>query len=276
MTATTTHRAPSYRPAPATTHNAMQRLEAAYRLAKVDPPTRSTEVLAAVNEHPTAASVARDLAAEAIAAPDPGPWIEDALPRIQRAQAADALRAALREHHAAAARAAHPRMVATATEAVADAFSATVAQLAKAAGKLPDGPDPLDLEAVVALDATREHKSALAALSDLATFAGVHDPYLSGDTAPRVAALLPVVDVPQVPQEIRTGLGEGTTNPDAERDNVRAMFRRAERYGADAALIALARGEFGKRLRINLARDGAELVKRTERARIAHTYRTAG
>ncbi|MCO6728874.1 hypothetical protein, partial [Streptomyces sp. CHA16] len=73
----------------------LEHITRAYVLAKIEPPTQAVAILAAANAEPTAGQVAAELAADALSNPDPAAFHEDALARIQRAQAGDALKAAL-------------------------------------------------------------------------------------------------------------------------------------------------------------------------------------
>lgn len=254
-----------YAPTVPTDLNALHRHDAAYRLAGLEPPTRGDAITALLAAEPTADALARELAEGLVTGGDAERWVEDALARVQRAAAADALKRAVSRHAESTIRLHADRLTADATAAVAPAFARTVKALTRAAAKLPTRGHPLDVQAVVDVDATKEMKAAQQALAELAVFAGLHGMNTAADLPPAVVRLLPVVAVPEVPVEPVNRLTGQPVNTDAQRDTVRAFIRAADREGADRALIGVARGEYPGVV-LHLAADRAELRANTRRA----------
>lgn len=263
-----------YAPPIATDLNVWTRHDAAHALAGLDAPTRGNAITDLLNAEPTADQTAKALAEDMLTAPDAAAWLEDALDQIKRAHAADALRHAIGRHRDAVVRAHADRLTADAAAAVAPAFDRTAKALTRAAAKLPAGDRPLDLEPVVALDATKEMKSAQAALRDLATLAGIHRTPNAAGLPSRVVRLVAVVDFPEVPVETVDQMTGAPLDHHAGRDAVRRFIRDADERGADRALIGVARGEYDG-LTLRLAESTADLYDNANRAHAAVARRKA-
>lgn len=257
-----------YSPTIATDLNILERHDAAHALAGLEPPTRGSAIGALLAAEPTAEETARGLAEDMLTATDPDQWLEDALAQVQRAHAADALRLALGRHRDVTIKAHADRLITETAAAVKPAAELATKALTKAAAKLPTEGHPLDLAAVVELDATRDMKQAQAALRDLATLAGIHRPLHPGDLPARAVRLLAVVHIPEVPVEPVNRLSGNPVDHDPQRDAVRAFLTAADREGEDRALIGVARGEYDG-LRLHLAATPAELHANAARAKAA-------
>lgn len=271
ITTTTNDAAATFAPRPAGELFALDRLDDAYRLAGVEPPTRGNPALELVHGLPSLDEQRVRVAREALTAADPHAWLEDALATLARAAAVDGLREALARELAAVTAETLPELRERAATDLAPAFTRTVKALAKAAKALPAGHAPLDLAAVVEADATRQMKAARAALSDLAVYASlVEPPTGAGDAAtvaPRILPLFTVVDVEDVPvMEVGPG---ATTERAPSRGGVRKFCGDAMRHGLDRALIGVARDEYAG-VRFALASSNEEAWARVERAKVAH------
>lgn len=253
------------------------RIEAAYRAAGLTPPARRSAVDEALREEPTADELARALALEALDVDDKSApkWTRDALTRLQRAAAADTLRTALARYAGTAVKAHTKTMTARALSDLAGTFAQAVDTLTAAAAVLP--PEPFDLAAVVDLDATRAAREAGQALTLMARCADVLPAVSGASVGPAVAGVLAVVDVPEVtPEDVdrMTRRPLDSDDPDAAaRAEVRRFFHDVDRRGADAALVDVARGRYGDRVRLSLADSAAEQRARLERAEAAVSRR---
>lgn len=260
-----------YRPTIATHLNTVDRINNAYRAGGLESPSRASDLEKLLDAEPTADDVAHNLAGEALTVTDPANWLEQALTSIARAHAADALRTGLGRHREQTLRARTKEMAAAAVTDLQPAFSKAAQALAKAAASLPAGSDPLDLAAVVQADATRAMKAAQSALTTLAAMASIHELPTATEIHAATLRLLPVIDVPEVPVEQVSRLtGVPVEEAHPERENVRRLGREAAKYGEDAALIAVSRGEYGPNVTLALAKDRAELLTRVTRTRDAH------
>jgi aromatic ring hydroxylase len=113
-------------------HEAITR---AYKAAGVTPPNVRAVALDAISAEPGAIAVANELAREAHTADDAERFMENALERLARAQAADALRTALAQVEPQVRRQKMPTTLACAAADLGRAFTATVKELTAAAGK---------------------------------------------------------------------------------------------------------------------------------------------
>lgn len=249
---------------------ALDRLDAAYTLAGLNPPSLGNPCADLLAEQLTASQVATELARESLTTTDPARWLTSAQERIARAHAVDALKDALAQDRVPVIEEALPAMREQAALELRPAFKRTVKMLTAAAKALPQGDAPLDLEAVVALDVTKEMKHAQQALADLATLAAIV-PTVSGiDGVPAPALpVLAVVDLPEVEPEEVDSFGRPFTFVSGTRGKVRSLLFACERPGVDRALIGLARGDYGKDISFNLAASAEEVRARAERAATA-------
>jgi hypothetical protein len=255
-----------------------QRIEAAYVAAGLTPPARRSAVDVALDAEPAPDDLARDLAAEALQVTDgdAAGWLEDALDRMQRTHAAHTLRLALAKWTPNAVRDARVDLTRGALDELAPAFTRAVDTLTKAAQELPT-PDPFDMAAIIATDATRAAREAGQALTLLGRLADVHGTVQAAQVGPNTAALLPVVTLPAVTVEDVDRLSRSpldSTDPDrTHRTAVRRLIDHATRHGCDRALVDVARGAYGEAVRLELAATPAELDDRLERAETAMNRR---
>ncbi|GAA4402905.1 hypothetical protein GCM10023168_13920 [Fodinibacter luteus] len=240
------------------------RLRGAYAAAGLPVPALFGPTDAALAAEPTAAAVAASVA-DALDVADVAAWLEDALARIARAHAADALRLEVQRHRESVLGRNRGRIVAEAVAAVTPAFQTAAAALAKAAAALPHDA-PLDAAAVVDLDVTRPWKAAQSALATMGALASVHTPK-AGPTGIELPTLCTVVAVPEIDGAQRvnrlTRAPIGETDP--RRADVLALDRCASKEGYDVALVRVARGDWPS-LSLSLAGSALELGDRTRAA----------
>lgn len=245
------------------TTDLLRRLTAACERAGVTPPTVAAEVRERLATEPTVRDVETALAEEALDAEDVDAFTEDAITRMTRAHAAQAVREGLLKMEQRTLRTASPQLIASTVKAIHGAVAASIKALEKAAKSLPEDA-PLDLEAVVAADATAAMKTAQKALADLAAYRTIHG-VCRTESSVRISAVLPLVALPDVETErIDRINSRSLVKPSPERDAVRA-FHRALEDDYDAALIALARGAYVG-LSLSFATTGDELRERVARA----------
>ncbi len=249
----------------------------AYRRAGLEVPDRTSAVHDAIQQKIGLSDLATVLGREAAeGVPDAAAWLDDALERVREAQAVDALRSHVIGALDAAQEARLPTSVDEAAEALGKAFKKTADTLAKVAPDLPQH-EPFDLEQVVAADCTKSMKAAQGALADLTVWAGIHQsPHPDGYVSPALARLLPVVAIPECTPELvstytsitptaLTGQDLGATRA------VRSLGGYADRHGVDAALLAVARGDWEKAGIVLSLATTADLEQRRQHAATAHT-----
>lgn len=252
-----------------------QAIALAYRAAGVTPPNARTEALAAIENEPGADAVALQLARDAHTATDAQTFLEDALAAVARAQAADALRAALNRAEIIVRRETVRASIDQAATDLAPRF-AEIAKSLTAAAKQLDRQRPLDLDNAVRDDSTKALKAAQAAITALGPFAGVYVTKPSAHVPPALNAVLPVVDLPDCVIEAR--VDSMATNPRtvnaADLAGTRAVraFARALEQDTDTALVAVAQGAF-EGVTISLATGMADLDRRLANAARAHKRR---
>lgn len=222
-------------------------IDTAYRMAGVTVPTRAVAVQEHVMNEPSAKDVAAEVAAEAINAPDADKFYEEALTRIQRAHAADALRAAFGQALSTATKTAMPDLLAQAAADLKPAFNKTAAAFSAAAKALPVS-DPLNPDASIEADTTKELKTARASLTRLATYAGIYQQGTPGVVPPSLMAILPVVALPKCAVEIvaSTPSVPAPVLNESQLEGTRAVRKLGKdaRQDIDAALIGVAAGRY--------------------------------
>lgn len=253
--------------------NQLTAITNAYNISGVTPPNRAVKILEAVGAEPTASQVATDLAREALTHPDPQAYIADALARVQRAQAADTLRAALRARVEKVTRENVPAMLDTAAGDLTPAFNRLVKALIDAAKKLPET-NPLDESAAVEHGHAPALKAAREALIALGAYAAIHQQSVPGDAPTALITILPLIDLPATVVEAREAeaLTHRTVTPANELAPtlaVRALGTAAQR-DIDVALVDVARGKY-EGTTFSLATSGAMLERA---ARVRDAYRT--
>lgn len=222
-------------------------IDKAYRLAGVAIPTRAVEVQELVTSEPGAKEVAAAVAAEAITTPDAERFYDEALARIQRAHAADALRAAFGQALADATKNAMPDLLAQAAADLKPAFKKLATAFSAAAKALP-ATDPLNPDASIEADTTKELKTARNTLAALGTYAGIYQQGTPGTVPVSLMTILPLVDLPHCNVEI---IEAGPYDPAPVLNAsqlegtyaVRQLGRDAQK-DMDAALIGVAAGRY--------------------------------
>ena len=259
-----------------TEHNQLDAIANAYRTAGVEPPSPTTDALAAIAAELTAEQVAAELVREAYETGDATAWIEEALTRMARAQAADTLRKSLAV--------VGPRIQRTQINAVleqtardlAPAFDAIAKELTTAAHKL-DPAGPLSLDNAVRDDTTKHYKAARSALSSLGAFAAIHEQGHVKDVPPVLLRVLPLLALPECAVEavLPTAAIQVKAANEHELNGTRTVraLARALEDDTDTALIAVARGDY-EGVTFALA-DRATLTERGATARRAHQRRSA-
>lgn len=251
-------------------------IDTAYRRAGVPIPTRAVKVQELVHAERTAKEVAAEAAKEALTATDPTSFYEEALDRIRRAHAADALRAAFPSALAEATRKAMPQLLAQATQDLRPSFDKTAKAFQTAAKNLP-AEDPLSPDAAIDNDTTKELKAARASLAELGTYAGIYKQHAPAGLPVSLVTLLPLLGLP----DCVTEMIPRTPYDNAEPVNksalsgtyaVRKLATDAQR-DMDAALIGVAAGRY-KGITFSLATP-AELEERTENAANAYIRKYA-
>lgn len=180
-------------------------IDAAYNLAGVTRTKQTSEVQAAINAAPTVDQVAKDLAYRSFEATDAEQFVEDALTEIQRAHAADALRAAYSKCIQQATLDSIPRVLEEAATELSPAFNKLVSEFATAAKAL-DINDPLSAEAAIETNTAKQLKVARTALEALGVYANMHEQH-TPDKAPAILmSVLSILSLPKctVEQVVRT------------------------------------------------------------------------
>jgi hypothetical protein len=266
----------SYRRPVTIVQSQIEAIDRAYSTAGVKPPARTTEAHAAIQAEPTAQQVAAELAREAFTTTNAKKYLDSALARIARAQAADALRTGLAAVTPAVNREEMPRLISTAVKDLQPAFDALVTDLTTAAAKL-DPKAPLSVNNAVRDDTTKELKTAQAVIDVLGVFAGIHTSRAVRNAPAVLSEVLPIVALPEcvteavvpslsIPAPTANGLALAGTR--VVRDLARALER-----DTDAALVEVARGKFPG-VTFALA-DQLELRRRSGNASRAFTRRDA-
>ena len=255
-------------------HEAITR---AYRAAGITPPNARADALDAINTEPGAVAVANELAREAHTADDAQRFMENALERLARAQAGDALRTALAQVEPQVRRETMPTTLARATADLGPAFATTVKELTAAAAKL-DHDKPLNLDNAVRDDSTKALKAAQAALAALGPYASMFTLRPSQHLPVNLTAVLPLLALPECVIELRApsmaNFGPVINAADcAGSYTVRDLARAMER-DVDSALVAVARGDF-EGVTFQLAANALEVDQRSRTANRAHARRTA-
>lgn len=185
----------------ATPGQQLANIATAYRLAGVQPPTVAGQAIDLVNNEPGANAVAGQLAVAAYNATDAEAYLEDALTRIARAQAADILRPVVGRAFEGVVRQSMRQTLAQAAADLAPAFTRTADKLGKAASKL-DPAKPLDERNAIRDDTSKELKAARLALAELGIFAGMYDNGAARSVPPALAKVLPVLALPDCVMEL--------------------------------------------------------------------------
>lgn len=189
--------------------NQFARINDAYTLAGLTPPTYVEELKRTITNAPTVQQEAANIAREALEADDPAEFYEHALTRIQRAQAADVLKNAFAKNiQSALDSKAHHYRAAAANELAPQIAKLTKA-LATAAKKLPAG-HPLDMAANIEAGTGTEYKTTRDTLAVLGTYAAIYPQGTPTDGIPTaIHAVLPIIELPKATIErIKPGLND--------------------------------------------------------------------
>lgn len=261
-----------YRRPIVTALNHAQHVRAAYQAAGLDAPQHGAELRRVLNETPTPDAEAARLLAAGYEAEDVDAWHADALEAMTRALAGERLRAALSKMAPQIDAAHRDEWTDQAAHDLAPAFQRLAKNLATAAQKLPTGPDPLDLAAVVEADAGAAYTTARESLAALSAYAGIHTgTHMNGRPA-RWAELLGIVHIPETVTEQRTRLTGEARNADKldSTQAVRDIITLIEKGQTDRAILDIARGKH-KGFTLQLATT-AELREREARVHRAMNY----
>lgn len=247
---------PIFNPPIITQYNRVDSIDAAYRRANIDPPTRAVPFAELVRDAPDVHTVATQISRTAHTSnADVDTLYSDAIEQIKNAIAADTLRQAYSRANEAVTHEQLPGMTDRAAHDLQAAVTRTADALAKAATRL-DNDEPFSLERAVDTDTTKELKIARAALADLAVYAGIHETRTAGAArAGGIIGAIRILELPECVVEQFTGgtLREETTNAHetAGTLTVRELDREFH-DNPDLALINIARGRH-EGVRINLA-----------------------
>lgn len=251
--------------------NQVAAIDKAYRLAGVTIPTRAVAAQELVNDEPGALEVTRALAVESLAATDADKFYNDALVRIQRAQAADALRSAFGQALADATMNAMPEFLTQAAADLTPSFKKLAAAFTAAAKRLPVT-DALNPDAAIEADTTKELKTARHALAALGTYAGIYQQGIPNTVPVAIMAILPIVALPTCVPEIVTNTpyepAPVLNKPQLEGTYAVRQLAQDANKDVDAALIGVAAGRYSG-ITLSLASPD-ELRGRRDNAAQAH------
>lgn len=222
-------------------------IDDAYKVAGVTRTEQTTAVQAAIADAPTVEQVSAAIARDSLKAADAEQFVEDSLDAIQRAHAADALRAAYSNYIGQATIDDMPRILENAAKELAPAFNKMADAFTKAA-KVLDPNEPLDVETALERSAVEELKTARAVLAKLGVFAGMYQQGMPQNVPPTLMSLLPLLNLPPCSVEqvrrtpaipapvLNTGQLKGTYA-------VRELTSDAER-DMDKTLVGIAAGRY--------------------------------
>lgn len=257
---------------PVVTHiNHLGFVAGAYKKAGLTPPSLGAEVQAKIQKAPSAESVARKLAEEALEVEDVDAWYPEALERIREAQSAELLRSEFNRAYPQIVQAAMPAYQAEATKDLQAPFNKLVKAFTEAVTQLPAGDAAFDAEAVIINDAGAALMTARDALAKFGTYAAIFPTPNSDNLFPAdLNKILPLVELPPTVVEKVAGMGNIVQNESqlTETRHVRRIARDMRTRMPDLVLSGIARGEYGK-ARLSLAAPET-LFEREARARTAH------
>jgi hypothetical protein len=225
--------------------NQTDRIDAAYRTAGLRAPSRTLEIQKLLDAIPTTAKVADQLAQEAITAPNPELFLQQALIRVRDAQAADAFRAKFKERLAEYERQSARDTITQAVEDLTPAFDKLVKAFTTAAPNLP-AKAPLDPMANINAGTAPDYKTSTDTLAALGVYAALHRAEVGGMIGNHLNQVLPIVQIPDATVEQVTGLARATVNSAKLTDNTLAIreLEDALKQDIDTALVRVARGDW--------------------------------
>lgn len=220
-------------------------IRAAYQAAEMEPPQHGAELRHVLNQTPTPDAEAVRLLHAGYEAEDLDAWHADALEAMTRALAGERLRAALGKVGPQIDAAHQDDWTDAAARDLTPTFQRVTKALTSAAKKLPAGPDPFNLAAVVEADAGAAYATARECLAQLSAYAGIHaGVHLAGRLA-RWNELLGIVHVPETVTELRTRLTHKPKNADrlGTTMSARELLTLIEKGQTDRAILDIARGK---------------------------------
>lgn len=247
-------------------------IRAAYQAAEMEPPQHGAELRHVLNQTPTPDAEAVRLLHAGYEAEDLDAWHADALEAMTRALVGERLRAALGKVGPQIDAAHQDDWTDAAARDLTPTFQRVTKALTSAAKKLPAGPDPFNLAAVVEADAGAAYATARECLAQLSAYAGIHTgTHMNGRPA-RWGELLGIVHVPETVTELRTRLTGQARNADKLESTqaVRDIITLIEKGQTDRAILDIARGKH-KGFTLQLATT-AELREREARVQRAMSY----
>lgn len=239
----------------------------------IDPPVRVRGVDAVLAAEPRPEDVLRDAAGESLTTTDAAAWLEDTVARYQRAQIVEQITRQLSGHRDRLGRVRATEALAIIAPDLSKHAATLIKKMTKAAADLPTD-HPLDAEAVLDAGAGTQRTVVAEGLADLAALAGLYETTAPPPgITPRLASVLPVVNVPDVPVERIERLTRRTLNPHPERDAIRQLARDLDERGIDAALIGVMRGDYAG-ITLEWSPSIADHAARTQRATRANTQQS--
>jgi len=227
--------------------NHLKQISAAYATAGLEAPTHGLTIKDRINNAPSVAQVAADLAMQALDTTDPETFYQEALDRIREAQAAEALKVAFNSNLGAAITRSVPAYLEQAAEDLAPAFGKLAKELSTAARKLPPYA-PLDMAANVEHDTAKEYKAARNILAQLGAYAALYKQPSPQGEPPALLAILPLLDLPEAVIEQTQGTRNYVPITVNEHQltgtrTIRALGE-AAKADIDAAIIGVTRGDY--------------------------------
>lgn len=195
---------------PATHHmNQTQRINDAYTLAGLTAPTHALEIRNKINSAPTPDQVAASIAREALDADNINEFYDEAIDRMAKAHAAQALKDAFSRNIQSALEARAHKLRGQAVEDVSPAFNKIAKAISTAAKALPTGA-PLDMSANIEAGTGAEFKTVRDGLAKLGAYAAIYPQGTPADGVPAALhAVLPIVSLPSTTIErIKQSIGE--------------------------------------------------------------------
>lgn len=243
-----------YAPKFATHLDHADRIVGLYEYAGMPAPDHSFAIQRAIDQQPGTHEVALTLAQEALTATDVDEFIADAAARMSQAQAVDMLRDTLQRTIDAALTESLPERVDEAAADLTPTFDKLVAGFKRAVAKLPERA-PLDQQAVIDADATKEYRAALHALHALAEYAGaLHTSQVEqglGNAPASIAQVLTILELPEIEVEIvdtdarrLTGMSQALNENELRGTRTVRRLCNAIEKDIDHALIEVARNKF--------------------------------
>lgn len=225
-------------------YTGLQTLSTAATYAGITTTNPITQLKAAFARQATIDTIADDLAQNLLTITDHDKWIDDAITKVQRAQAADALNKAFSQRWDSIRRRATLEEQARVIKQIAPTFEQHATNLKKAATQLPAN-EPLNLEAVIDHDATNAYKNATEALRSLALYASCFDALRTLHNIPSALNdVLPIIAITGTNPEIVDNLGATQNEPQLTVSRTVRKLAADLTNDIDQTLIEVARGTY--------------------------------